>query len=637
MVERETWSSRAAFITAAIGSAIGFGNVWRFPTLAYTYGDGAFFIPYLMALFLIGIPVLILETSIGQFYQTGDAGAFGSINKRARGLGLASVVCSFVLNSYYSALLAWVVRMFIFSCMGSTGRWRGLAKASDAYAWFLENVTGQTKAAGLVPTRIVWENLLALLFVWVVVFVCLAFGIKWTGRVAYITVGLPVAILIVLVVRAATLEGARAGITKYIGGWKVSVLRTRGDVWTKAVTQVFFSIGVTLGIMTAYASYNKRNSPVFSNALIISLANSFFSFLAGFAVFGIIGYIAHIEGTAIENLEAINGIGLMFATFPVALSTLSGYGHWERLLFVALFMLGIDSAFSFVEAVTTVLHDSTMFQNTSRKVVTGIVCLVGFLCGILYTTDAGFYFLDVTDFYINFMLLLVGFAECYVVGWIYGLERQVSLLGAWPVCSLMATSFGSTVIASGVWFGVAKNGGSEPAEWTIQDWSLMWGFIVLFICVNLGLVMTVIFSMKSMQNGTAGEMSKREFYVELFMGNMWHLKGELLGVIRYIPDIWFFLIKHFIPQVLLLLFVNLAASDAKTKDGLVIGSQFGHYGNYNPGYQALGIFVFAVSLLILVVGMVAPDLYACFSVKTFEDDVMDEETERVGQEEISAL
>lgn len=622
MADRENWSSRWAFIVAAIGSAIGFGNVWRFPSLAYQYGDGAFFIPYLLALFLIGIPVLILETSIGQYYQTGDAGAFGNINRRARGLGLASVLCSFVLNSYYSALMAWVVRMFVASCDGSDGKWRGQT-AKAAYDWFRNEITGaDTVAAGLVPTRIVWQNLLALLFVWLVVFLCLAFGVKWTGRVAYFTVGLPVLILFILVIRAATLEGAGDGIRKYIGGWDVKILSERGEVWSVAVSQIFFSIGVTLGIMTAYASYNKRNSPVFANATIISLSNSFFSFIAGFAVFGIVGYIAHEEMTTIENLDGVeSGPALMFATFPVALSTLPGYGHWERLLFVALFMLGIDSAFSFVEAVTTVLHDSVMFHRAPRAALTGSVCVVGFLVGILYTTDAGFYFLDVTDFYINFMLLLVGFAECLVVGWAYGLDEQIRRVGAGPTYALAATSFGSVVTASGVWFGVAKNGGSQPDGWRIQDWSLMWGFITLFICVMVGLAVTLFLAWKAMcGGGPAQDLSRWEFFVELTMGNMWHLKRDLTGVVNYIPTPWFVLIKHFIPQVLLLLFVNLAASDAKNSADEVIGRQFGNYGGYNPGYQALGIVVFSASLAILVVGMVAPKLFKCFSIQTYQTE-----------------
>lgn len=634
MADRENWSSRWAFIVAAIGSAIGFGNVWRFPSLAYKYGDGAFFIPYLLALFLIGIPVLILEISIGQYYQTGDAGAFGNINRRARGLGLASVLCSFVLNSYYSAIMVWVVRMFIYSCQGSDGRWRNQT-AKAAFDWFLNEVTGaDTLADGLVPTRIVWQNLLALLFVWLVVFLCLAFGVKWTGRVAYITVGLPVLILFILVIRAATLEGAGDGIRKYIGGWDVGILSKQGEVWSVAVTQIFFSIGVTLGIMTAYASYNKRNSPVFANASIISLSNSFFSFVAGFAVFGIVGYIAHREDTTIDELDGVeSGPALMFATFPVALSTLPGYGHWERLLFVALFMLGIDSAFSFVEAVTTVLHDSLLFNRTPRALITGMVCVVGFLVGLLFTTDAGFYFLDVTDFYINFMLLLVGFAECLVVGWVYGVEEQIRKVGAGPTYALAATSFGSVVTASGVWFGVAKNGGSQPDGWKIQDWSLMWGFITLILCVTVGLAVTLYLSMKAMSSGgPAQDLRRWEFFVELSMGNMWLLKRELTGVVRYIPALWFVLIKHFIPQVLLLLFVNLAASDAKDGNGNVIGRQFGNYGNYNPGYQALGIVVFSAALAVLLVGLVAPDLYKCFSIQTYRtENGRDEEDTAVVQ------
>jgi hypothetical protein len=127
---RERWSSRMAFYLAAVGSAVGFGNVWRFPALAKDYGGGAFFIPYLMALCFIGLPVLILEISLGQFHQTGNVGVFGSFHAKFRGVGISSVACAYMLVVYYSMLLAWVTRAFFES-------W------SEEAPWTDEGITGE--------------------------------------------------------------------------------------------------------------------------------------------------------------------------------------------------------------------------------------------------------------------------------------------------------------------------------------------------------------------------------------------------------------------------------------------------------------------------------------------------------------
>ena len=110
--DRDRWPSRVAFYLAAIGSAVGFGNVWRFPALAKQYGGGAFFVPYLMALFIVGLPVLILEIALGQYHQTGNVGVFGTFHARFRGVGMATVACAYMLVVYYSMLLSWVARAF---------------------------------------------------------------------------------------------------------------------------------------------------------------------------------------------------------------------------------------------------------------------------------------------------------------------------------------------------------------------------------------------------------------------------------------------------------------------------------------------------------------------------------------------
>ena len=192
---REQWSSRPAFLLAAIGSAVGFGNIWRFPALAYKYGGGAFFIPYLLALFFVGIPLLLLEIAMGQHLSTGDVGVFGSINHRLRGVGLISVLCGFIVTGYYVPLLAWIIREF-FESFGHVD-WENVAGA-DASDYFFNDIVGMgTLGDTLRPTRIVWENLFCLLFAWICIGSCVAFGIKWTGRIAYFTMGLPIVLLFV--------------------------------------------------------------------------------------------------------------------------------------------------------------------------------------------------------------------------------------------------------------------------------------------------------------------------------------------------------------------------------------------------------------------------------------------------------
>ncbi|CAN8074847.1 unnamed protein product [Agarophyton chilense] len=589
---RGSWSSRAAFIVASIGAAIGFGNIWRFPSLAYAYGGGAFFLPYFLALFIIGIPVLILEVAVGQFYQTGDAGAFGKINPRFRGVGLASILAAFVVTTYYCVLVAWTLRMFVYSCQGSETRWRGIT-GSQAYDWFENIVTGlETVADNLAPTRLVGPNVGALAITWVLIYLCLAFGVKWTGRIAYVTVVLPIAILIVLLVRSLTLDGSGTGVKAYVGEWDFSVLSKEPAVWSEAVSQVFFSLSVTFGIMTAYASYNDRNSPVFANCVIIAISNSIYSIVAGFAVFGTVGYIAQLESNNISDLK-IGGPGLIFGTFPVALSTLPGYGHWERLFFVALFLLGIDSAFALAEGVTTVFRDSALLRRFHHAYTTAGVCLAAFLGGLLFCTDSGLLFLDVTDYYVNFMMILVGFMECFAIGWIYAIESQVSVLGWKPVLAYMMATFGSVCLACGLWFGAE----TKP---------IMKGFVSLVVCYVL-LMAGVLFLCYQVKKNSSNELTWSLIVKELVVGNVLRLREDFVGVVRYIPFLWFVMVRHMLPQLLLVLFANLA-----TKQNDKGRRAFAHYGNYPGAYQAVGLVVFLSACCIIVLGAVFPEAFSCF-------------------------
>jgi len=584
--QKEQWSSRLAFIVAAIGSAIGLGNIWRFPALCYKYGGSAFFIPYASALILVGIPILFLEIALGQFYQSGDAICFGKMNWRLRGVGLGSVWCGFMVVCYYNVLLSWAIRMFFLS-FGSP--WGGKS-GGDAWAWFVNTVTGMSSVAeDLMPTRVLLENLACSCIVWLTVFFALAFGVRATGRLTYVTVGLPAFLLIVLLLRAVTLEGAADGVQAYIGKRDLPSLIEQGDVWSTAVTQIFFSLSVTFGIMTAYASYNPRNQPAAVDALIIALSNSLFSFIAGFAVFGALGYLAHKQNMEISDLPKVAGPGLMFGTLPVALSTLPGGGHWERLLFIVVLLLGIDSAFSMVEGLLTALRDSQGFSSTPRVYLVAALCVIGCFASTLYCSDTGLLFLDANDFYINFIMLLVGFFETVSVGWVYGFEEQSSRLGSRrPGCLLAVSSLGSATL------------GILSALLGLQGW----GVLVWLCTYALGVGLTV----KSLAR------QDYENIYELFFGNVEELRSMLSSVVGPIPWVWSLLIKHFHPPVLLVLFINLAAS--RTDSGKLM---FGNYEDYPTLYQACGMTMALISLYIVLHGLVFPDSLRALAPSAMEE------------------
>merc|ERR1712048_1251470 len=219
--------------------------------------------------------------------------------------------------------------------------------------------------------------------------------------------------------RAITLPGAADGIRAYIGEWDISVLRTEGEVWSVACSQVFFSISLTFGILTSYGSHCKRDEPALLNSVVIVCSNSLFSILTGFAVFAALGHLAYIDGVEPTDVP-YSGFALVFGTWPVVLGKLPGGIHWVRLLFFDLFLLGIDSALAFVESLLTVLQDTVYFKDTSRRKLLVMLVLPNFFFSMLYCTDAGLSFLDVVDFYINFVMLLVGFLELFA-GWGIGL------------------------------------------------------------------------------------------------------------------------------------------------------------------------------------------------------------------------
>jgi solute carrier family 6 GABA transporter-like protein 1 len=228
-----------------------------------------------------------------------------------------------------------------------------------------------------------------------------------------------------------------------------------------------------------------------------------------------------------------------------------------------------------------------------KWIVCAVVCTLSYICSLLYATDAGLSFLDAVDFYINFSLLLVGFFETFSAGWVFGIEEQVRTFGVLPVLTYMAANFLSVITASLIWF-------------LAEEHNVWGGFVALGGIYAIFLALTLY--LLSFKVNSSSHWTTYSILYEFTFGNVFYLAREMSTVVGFLPRVWAVLIKQFIPQILLILFINLAA--VKNADGK---SQFGHYAGYDMWpYQATGLASVGFALFIVLVGFLLPSLFYSF-------------------------
>jgi len=406
--KREHWIGRPQFLLAAIGSAVGLGNIWRFPYVAYANGGGAFLIPYFVALITAGIPLMMLEYALGVRMQAGPPMAFSKIKKGLEWIGWWSILAAFVIITYYAVIMAWCWNYLYHSFT--------LAWGADAELFFNSQVLQITKGPGELG-NLVAGIVLGLLLTWGVVYWIIYKGIGRVGRVVMATVPLPLILIAILVVRGITLPGAAEGLNFYLTPDFSKLLDPH--VWLAAYGQIFFSLSLAMGIMIVYASYLPKRSDVTNNAFITSFANCGTSFFAGFAIFSTLGYLAHATGVDVSEV-ARSGPGLAFGTIPTAISKLPiAAAFFGVIFFLTLLTLAVDSLFSLVEANVTAIMDKWGF---SRPRVTFMVCFAAFIIGLLvFSSQAGLYWLDIVDRWVSsYGLAAIGLAEVIVIGYVFG-------------------------------------------------------------------------------------------------------------------------------------------------------------------------------------------------------------------------
>lgn len=408
--ERDRWMNRAAFTMAAIGSAVGLGNVWRFPFVTYQNGGGAFLVPYLVALITAGIPLMILEYGLGQMMQGSAAKSFARVHTKWEWLGWWAIMAGFSITVYYAVVMAW--------CWGYLYHSVSLAWKEGAKAFFFDRFLGLTEKPWPLG-GIRWHVVLGLALTWGAIGWIVYRGVHRVGKVVMITVPLPVVLLGVFVVRGLTLPGAWEGVRYYLTPDFSKLAQPK--VWLAAYSQIFFSLSLGFGILIAYASYLPKRSDVNNNAFITSFANCGTSYFAGFAVFSVLGYLAQVTNAGVESVVA-GGPGLAFIVYPTAIAQLPAWpAFFGVLFFLTLLSLGIDSAFSLVEAVVAGIRDRWPMGQSKA---TWLVCIPAFALGLIFTTGAGLHWLDIVDHFLNnYGLAAVGCMEAIVIAYVFGTGR----------------------------------------------------------------------------------------------------------------------------------------------------------------------------------------------------------------------
>ncbi|MFE6306353.1 sodium-dependent transporter [Nocardiopsis sp. NPDC057823] len=404
---REQWGTRAGFLMAAIGSAVGLGNIWRFPYIAYENGGGAFMVPYLVALLTAGIPLLILEYSIGHRYRSSAPLSYRRISRPAEAIGWWQVAICFVIAVYYGAIIAWSASYVWFSITGAWGE--------DPNAFFFGDYLQMSEApggiTGYVPA-VAWP----LIAVWIVVLAILALGVRnGIEKANKVFIPLLVVLFLILVIQALTLDGATTGLDAlFTPDWSAMA---DGSVWVAAYGQIFFSLSIGFGIMVTYASYLKRKADLTGSAMVAGFANSSFELLAGIGVFAALGFMATAAGTAVDEV-ATSGIGLAFIAFPQIISTLPfGGSLFGVLFFASLVIAGLTSLISIVEVVVSAVQDRVgLGRLQAVLIVGGLIALVSIL---IFPTHQGLHYLDVFDHFINqYGIALAALVVLIVFGWV---------------------------------------------------------------------------------------------------------------------------------------------------------------------------------------------------------------------------
>ena len=418
MADKNEWGSNLSFILAMIGSAVGLGNIWRYPYVLYSNGGGAFYIPYIVAILLMGIPFLILEYGVGYNFKSSFAKAITKINSKWQYLGWLLPVAVFMIMIYYSAILGWDG---IYMILSFTKGW-----GADPNTFFTANLlqasSSYTGLMNFIPVIAV-AMLVGWVIIWLISHRDLEAGL---GKVSKILVPALFIIMIIIVGFSLTLPGASIGLAELFNpDWS---LLTHFEIWMAAFGQIVFSLSLGMSIAFTYASYTKDDADLVTNTISIALANSLFENFAALGVFSILGYMSLQSGTAVADLVT-QGTGLVFIVYPTVFNVL---GQWALVLgplfFLTVYLAGLTSILSTIEPLSFSIQNKF---GWSRSRTMTVLIIVGAAVSMVYATSFGGDLLGFVDTFINQIALLLGvILECIIFAWIFKAEKLIDFMNS---------------------------------------------------------------------------------------------------------------------------------------------------------------------------------------------------------------
>ena len=406
MSSRDHWGNKLGFILAAVGSAVGLGNIWKFPYVVGKNGGSAFILIYLACIILVGIPILMAEIYIGKKSQLNPVGALRFFQKGKIPfsiIGYAGVLCGIIILSYYSVITGWICHYLMLSFRGFSGT---ETEISEIFSHL--NATP-------------WLNIAWHTFVMVTVMLILVKGVRQgIEKASKILMPLLGLLLLVLVCYSMTLEGMKDAwhFLTYPDFSKVT-----GGSFLEALGTSFFTLSLGMGAMITYGSYLKGEVNITKSAVQIASIDTLIAFLAGIVIFPIV---------FTNNLEPSAGPGLIFKTLPVLFSKMPG-GHFVALLFFSLVLFAaITSAISLLEVAVSFVTDEYKCSRIKAILFMGtLIWLLGIFSAVSSWNVAGTPFLDLFDKIAScYMLPLGGLCTALVFGWAIKTENKYKEIGS---------------------------------------------------------------------------------------------------------------------------------------------------------------------------------------------------------------
>lgn len=414
--KKSEWNSNITFILAMIGSAVGLGNIWRFPNVLYSNGGGSFMIPYIVSLFLLGISFVLVEYAVGYKFKTSLSKILFKVQQKLEPVGWFILLIVFLITTYYVCVVGWDL---IYVILSFTKAW-----GSNPDLFFSNNVLHSTDSITgiftIVPTVLI--SIICIWFIsWLIIQRDLNEGI---GKVSRVLLPLLCIIVVVIVIFSLTLPGASIGYMQiFTPDWNAL---TNLNVWLAAFGQIVFSLSLGMAIALTYASYLPDKAKLVDNALIVAFSNSGFEVFNSIGIFSILGFMALSTGLNFNQLVT-EGSGLAFIVFPQVFNIMGPSSQIiGPLFFLCILFAGITSIIALLEGVCYSISEKFDF---SRKKTATIVCIVGVLISSIFATGAGSMILGVFDAFLNnFALLFAVLLECIIFGWIYDFDKLIDTL-----------------------------------------------------------------------------------------------------------------------------------------------------------------------------------------------------------------